>query len=247
MLLVGLVLAGINMTLASHAYASTVGEGYATPNMKEMAQTFLMTGGLDISKDDVADEYMHLLYCKLYEDKYNNDFEWHKYLHQVQSRVQEKLENYRVFYQVRGQVDLGRYDFTQHLFPLTPGTAMKNVGVLNVYDGNSVKPDICEPKSGYNYIPYIYYFQLDRPLNITRLKLPEKQAKYLLDMLNKLGGEDNRTVYLRLRLRVSEAIGITGRAAMRTGVMRAQLMGIDFFIDPDMTMHIVSVPVLSAF
>lgn len=249
---------GLGIGYTSPAAATgDIGEGYAVPTFREIVQTFTLMGGLDSGSEGVIDEYMNIVYCDVFLESYSNDFEWNKIRRNMQLRIQEKKENYRLLYEIIGPVTIGRYDFEEQSFPLVGETALENVGVLSVYRYTPATP-LCG-RSGtqeLKYYPFEYFIELNRPLNINNIKVAMDEAEALLKKIVEYNGEPDgnsvavptsikRQIYIRFRVRVSEALGVTGRDVGRKAVMRAQLQSIDFFIDREATMHIANIPIIT--
>lgn len=243
---------GLGIGYTSPALATgDIGEGYAVPTLRDIVQTFTLMGGVDAGNDRIIDEYMNLVYCDIYTKNYSNDFEWNNIRREMQLRIQEKKESYRVLYEIIGPVTIGRYNFETQSFPLIHNTSLENVGVLSVYR-YIPRSTYCSGLSGVDLIhyPYEFFFELNRSLNVDKVKVPMDQAERVLEEIvsyNDLEGKNSiqRQIYIRFRVRVSEALGITGRDISRKAVMRAQLQSIDFFIDREATMHIASIPIIT--
>ena len=249
---------GTSIGYTSPAFATEdIGEGYSVPTFREIVQTFTLMGGLDSGNEGVIDEYMNIVYCNIFLKSYSNDFEWNKIRRNMQLRIQEKKENYRLLYEIIGPVTIGRYDFEEQSFPLVGGTALENVGVLSVYRFTPATP-ICGGggTQELKYYPFEFFIELNRPLNINNIKVSMDEAEVLLKKIIEYNGDPvdkqaavptniKRQIYIRFRVRVSEALGVTGRDVGRKAVMRAQLQSIDFFIDREATMHITSIPIIT--
>lgn len=237
-------------SLTAHAQSSEtgdMGEGYAYPSFKEISQTLIMLGGLDINKQEIADEYARLVYCPLYEEKYSNDFDWNNIRRQIVSRVLEKKEIYRVQYEFYSVINLDRYDFEAQVFPLTEKSVMNNVGRMGLLDNGSFQP-FCGVNMSIAsmYFPAIVRLILHQPLNLTVIKMPMDEAEL---MLKKMAEQkiENRRLFIRFRFK---AVGTpifnktTGGRNLSVDLF-GNMKAIDLFLDKEMTHWIASLPVTS--
>lgn len=237
-------------SLSAHAQSSETGdsgEGYAFPTFKEISQTLVMLGGLDINKQEVADEYSMLTYCALYQEKYSNDFDWNNIRRQIVSRVLEKKEMYRVQYEFYSVINLDRYDFEAQVFPLADKSKMMNVGKMGLLDTQSFQP-FCGVTSpiGSMYFPAIVRLVLHQPLNLTVVKMPMDEAEL---MLKKMAEQkiQNRRLFIRFRFK---AMGVPsfsktpGRRNLSVDLY-GNMKAIDLFLDKEMTHWVASVPITS--
>lgn len=229
------------------AMAGEVVEGYARPDYRDLIQTIVVLGGLDINKPAVADEYARLIECPAYRKYHADDFSWNGIRQQVVERVRSKKENYRIHYEYPGLVKLDRYDFAKQRFPLTEDTRFNNVGRMDVVTQNASRPYLCRIESEDKkepYFPLLVGLTLNTPLDLKGFSMAPAEAEALLAKLKARGVAD-RSIFVRFRFRVVDQPKIVSD---KKGVMyRAELIGniehIDFFLDRELTAWIASVPV----
>ena len=227
--------AGWSAALA--AADNDIGEGYASPTFKELSQTVVLLGGVDINKTKVADEYGRLVYCGEYQENFKNDFEWSKIRNQIVSRVLEKKEYFRVLYEITAIFKLGRYDSRSKSFPLSPDTAMVNVGSMLIFSGKDYKL-YCGIGYGSPAFPSNITMVLDPPLTLKGFKFPEDGAEKLIArMLEK--ENSGRQIYGRIRLRITDVLK---PVTIESAKLRGAITAIDLFLDEDMTQLVSSVP-----
>lgn len=237
-------------SLTAHAQSSEtgeMGEGYAFPTYKEISQTLVMLGGLDINKAEIADEYAMMVYCPLYQEKYSNDFDWNNIRRQIVSRVLEKKEMYRVQYEFYSVVNLDRYDFEAQVFPLAPRSKMNNVGRMGLLDTQHFQPfcGVTSPTASM-YFPSIVRLVLHQPLNVSVIKMPMEDAEAMLKKMAELKIE-NRRLFIRFRFKASGTPRFSKSPGKRN--MSVDLYGnmkaIDLFLDKEMTHWVASVATTS--
>lgn len=222
-------------------------EGYARPDYRDLIQTIVVLGGLDINTPEVAQEYARLIECASYRKHHADDFSWNSIRQQVVERVRSKKENYRIHYEYTGLVKLDRYDFSRQVFPLTAETSFNNVGRMDVLTQEASRPYLCRVNNEDNkepYFPLVIGLVLGAPLDLKNFAMPPDKAEALLAKLKARGVAD-RSIFVRFRFRVINQPKIISD---KKGVMyRADLIGnierIDFFLDRELTSWIASVPV----
>lgn len=233
---------------ASRADESSVVGGYAVPTYKELIQTVIVLGGLDINNSQVADEYGRLIYCDLFTSHYANDFEWNNLRSQMISRVIEKRELYRIQYEMKGIVKLGRYDFQKQVFPLSEDTAMRNVGRLNLLPSDEYKQvELCRTplKVGTKpVVPLNVFLIFNQPLTLEEIKIPMDEAEAILIRLKEMRVAD-RSLYMRMRFRIIDIprIAKNNMGDNTRAELKGQLRQMDFYLDEEMTQWVASVPV----
>jgi len=194
----------------------------------------LMQGGVDINNPKVADDYAQLAYCNLYQKNFKNDVEWNKIRAQISARVQEKKEYFRVLYETSSAFKLGRYNMETQSFPLTPKTAMVNVGsiMLTELEDYTRYCGIMKPSS---FFPPAINLLLNQPLTVKEVKIPMDRVEKMLARMDETGNTD-RKVYGRIRFRIIGAPGpvISNDQAVRSDVL-GEIMSIDFFLDSELT------------
>lgn len=214
--------------------AKDTGEGYAAPTFRDLSQMIVMMGGVDITVPKNADEYGRLFYCDVYQKKFKDDIEWNKIRSQIISRVQEKREYFHVLYESAFPFELGRYDFDTKSFPLTPETAMVNVGSIALFTVNEYTRYCGLVEIPLSFPPNITLL-LNQPLTVDRFKIPvDKVEKFLMRMAEMKNTK--RQIYGRLRFRVIEAPGpvVVGDEVVRSEIF-GEVMSVDFFLDADLT------------
>lgn len=224
-------------------------EGYARPDYRDLIQTIVVLGGLDINNAKVANEYARLIECQSYRKYHADDFSWNAIRQQVVERVRGKKENYRIYYEYAGLVKLDRYDFGRQLFPLTAETRFNNVGRMDVITSAAAKPYLCrinnEDKSE-PYFPLLVGLTLNNPLELKGFAMAPDRAEALLAKLKARGVAD-RSIFVRFRFRVIDQPKVLSEK--KGEMFRAELIGniehIDFFLDRELTAWIASVPVKS--
>lgn len=222
-------------------------EGYARPDYRDLVQTVVVLGGLDIENATVADEYARLIECAAYQKYHADDFSWNGIRQQVVERVRGKKENYRIHYEYAGLVKLDRYDFAKQMFPLTAETRFNNVGRMDVITSSAARPYLCRVPSEENkdpYFPLTVGLKLANPLDLKGFVMPPDRAEALLAKLKARGVAD-RSIFVRFRFRVIDQPLIV--RDKKNVMQRAELVGnlefIDFYLDRDLTVWIASAPV----
>lgn len=215
------------------------GESFAAPTFRELALTSLMLEAFDSSSNETVDEYAKLMYCPLYAEKFESDFEWNSVRQELGRKLQGKREYFRTHFELTGTIYLGRYRFETQDFPFVKDTALVNVGSLTLLgldasDFNKIK--ICKDTSPSSLFAFSYLFLLQQPLTLDRLKVPMDEAEALLKRMELMNNKD-RALYIRFRVRLMGASQPQGKLFHKTIMMRGDLVSVDLFYDREMTKH----------
>lgn len=240
-LIVFAFLLGLVGSSPASAAGGKIGEGYAPATFKELSQTLLMMGGLDIKDPKVVDEYAKLAYCTLYQKNFRDDFEWNKNRSAITARVLEKKEYYRISYETAGVFNLDRYDSASQSFPFTAGTAMVNVGSIALLASSVYRPFCGMEGTSAFFAPDVVLLP-NKPLTVSGLRFPEAEAQKILAKMAETGNTD-RQLYGRIRFRVTDAKMIFDRRGRaQRSELRGDITAVDFFLDADMTQYLSSAP-----
>jgi hypothetical protein len=241
------------LTAARPAGAFTdAGEAYVYPTFSELTQATILLGGMDIRDTNVLDEYIKLMYCDLYKDNYKNDFSWHGIEKQILSRVTTRKEYFRSLFQLGGVIQLGQYDFNEHQYPLREGTAFQHVGYMSLFTPDDFKPycQFADPITGEGHASYGGVFSkniniaLSEPFTFAGIKMTQQEAEKLFGMMQKMGTEKDRKLYIRFRFRI-QGVADAKRDPKGTywqTVLNGEIISIDLFYDKEMTKWMMNVP-----
>lgn len=215
------------------------GESFATPTFRELALTSLMLESFDTSSNEIVDEYAKLMYCSLYREKFESDFQWNSVRQELGRNLQSKREYFRTHFELAGTIYLGRYSFETQDFPFVKDTALFNVGsltLLGLDTTDTQKYRICNDQMPTSVFAFTYLFMLQQPLTLDRLKMPMDEAEALLKRMELMNNKE-RALHIRFRIRLMGAGQPQGRLIHRTIMMRGDLVSVDLFYDREMTKH----------
>lgn len=217
------------------------GEAYATPTSKDLLQTLIMMQGDGVTDPVKVDDYARLMYCKLYQEKFKNDFEWNTIRSQITDRIKMRKEYYRKLYEIGGVIYLGRYNFETQDFPLVKRSSLFNVSSLVMLESAMASQSACF-ESYKNSFPTIFMAKLKQPLTVDRLKVPLDEAEKLLEKMGKAKNNDRR-MYIRFRVRLNSLIAMprANNKAPLEGNFMADVVAIDVFYDSEMKKYFSSV------
>ncbi len=220
------------------------GESYAVPSYEELAQTTLLLGGMDINENAVADEYARILYCKLYKENYRDDFSWNNVRRDLVTRILSKRETFRTQYEILGTVELGRYNFEAQEFPFVEGTALTNVGVMNILEAKTGA--MCGQGGQGSIFPEVTNLVLSKPLTFEKYKIPMDEAEKLLDTMKLLKIGDRR-LYIRFRFKVQSVARVPRKGEGGSGAspsidLNGVIESVDLFFDREATQPVAKIP-----
>ncbi len=224
-----------------------VGEGYADPSFRELYQTMVGMGGIDVNNPLLLTEYIKLTECELFEKYYKNDIKWNDISREIYSNIVDRKENYRVMYEFTERLALDRYNFDKEYFDIKSRSQMKNVGTI-LLSTHSDFQSYCYAHDDDTRFTSNIVLLLSTPLNITRLTVPVDRVEPFLRTVDKLKVSprdeedgDNKYIYTRVRFRVLDTPGLyfDDKEPEKFQAYRAEIRGaikaIDFFYDQDFT------------
>ena len=214
------------------------GAAYAAPTSLDLLQSLVMLDGIDVRDTKIIDQYARWVYCDLYKEKFNNDFEWNQTRSQIMERIKLKKENFRTFYEIGGIVYLGRYDFDTQHFPLANNSALMGVSSLILIEDMNPNNECSTMGNGFALREMLA--RLRQPFTFDRLKIPMDEAEKLLARLDKMKNAE-RKMYVRFRIILHSVVPSSKNGLPNTFV--ADVVSVDVFYDREMTQLYMNVPI----
>lgn len=219
----------------------TLSNEYFSPTFENLSKTLIAMDYYDLMDDKILDEYAQVNYCELYQNYFDNDFEWQRIRDAIRDDIKENLKTYPRYYDVVGPMYIDRYDFEREAFRLKPESKILNVGRLTIYEEVS-NVYHCDRTSPSDYFPVKFIAWLNQPVNITQIKMEPEDAKALLDRLDRR--LETRMVYVRFRILILAVRDVTGISRGAKANMHAVLEDISFFEDNQLNYFIAPGPKL---
>lgn len=237
----------LSTTPAASQTAQPVSEGYASVNYGDIIQTIVVLGGYDIEDPQVAEAYVRQQFCDQFKKLRSDDFAWDALRKQAVQRLRDHKEPYRIQYEHSGVISLGRYDSAIGGFPLTPDSAMQNVGHMEIVSEKNASAQFCAAgdtgRIERPFFPLQVGLTLANPLTITHVYMPQDRAEAVLKSMAAQGLAD-RQIYVRIRFRVAgQPTILTQKERAYRADLSGQLRAVDFFLDKDLTIWLAAQPV----
>jgi hypothetical protein len=231
MLRLALLLIGLLAALPAHAQQAA-----ADPTWPNLLHTLVRFNALDLSNPAVIDEYGAVTECKLYTSFYNDDFKWNQVRQAVRKSAQMNVATFPTDYHYDIKLQLDRYDFTTKLFRFTEKSRINNINTFAIL---SVEGSDCGTVN-VKHLPRIFRVVVPTPIYMDGLPLAEADAKAVLKQMDD-SGNSSRITYTRFNFRITYvAADKAHEIAKGTDIepdvrLDAQLDGIEFYLDPEMT------------
>ncbi len=221
----------------------TVGEGYSRTSFKELYQTMVGMGGIDINNPLMLSEYIKLTECELFKRYYRDDLKWNDISREIYSNIVDRKESYRVMYEFTERIKLDRYNFDNEQFDLDKKSQMKNIGTIALSTHSDFK-QYCYVEDNETKFTSNIVLLLSTPLHMTKLTVPVDRIEPFLNIVKELNNNSEKYIYTRIRFRVLDTPGLyfDDKEPEKFLAYRAEIRGsikaIDFFYDKDFTQPI---------
>lgn len=205
------------------------------------ANLYRLAWAMNIYKfsDTVAlDNFLKISECKLYQNFYNNEFEWER----IRKATREYFEKYdgktSMYYEYVQPILLGRYDTSLQGFPVQESekyAALKTLQLANYRNGDTSCGRVNLDR--YKY-PSSALLNIISPLSLTFIRVPKELAEEYIEWRGKEGVEKGygRQAFIRFRVRVDSYGGMHPSSGGNEFIFNGRLMQIDVFADMDMLM-----------
>lgn len=172
------------------------GQEYSNPTRSDFIRSMIRFGALDLSDENIIDDYALITECEIYRHFFKDEFKWNGVRQAIRKSVQLNIATFPVAFRYDNSAWLGRYDFNARLLRFSNRSVVDGVGTI------TFQPpiDTCVPDQ-VNYLPHIFHARLSSPLYIEGIPMNDVEAKNLVKRINDISGTE-RLVYMRYNLRV---------------------------------------------
>ncbi len=171
-------------------------QDYAEPTFMNLVRTMIRFGALDLSDENMVDDYVLITECPIYSEFFKNDFKWNQVRKAARKSVQLNIATFPVAFRFDTAISMGRYDFNAKLFRFAQKSIIDGVNMITFYPSH----ETCPPHHA-AYLPYVFHARLTSPIFIEGIPLSDVDAKGLIARMNELSSS-KRHVYVRYNLRV---------------------------------------------
>lgn len=106
---------------------------YKQVNLKDLVDLTLLVGARSLEDPMTMVDYSRVHYCQIYQDYYDNEYQWLKVIKGIKSDVEKKANDIPRHYFFRADIDLERYDPENKVFPFSDSSKLMNVGRIQFY------------------------------------------------------------------------------------------------------------------
>ncbi len=226
-----------DVTIIEDKYAGQ----YFTPSVQNLSKLYWKKNTLDLNNDIAVDNFLKINECTLYNDFFNDDFEWTRVRDAARKMLLNSKDSFPDRFKFLLPVELGRYDLEEKGFPLENDTAFIDLRRVEMGGGDNSE-EICGVNHAIDFYPRNIVLALSSPFSFDFLPVDEHVAQAFLIRRKyedfkvsnalRLQGFD-RIAYARLRVHLTSYQGqARGKDNTVLAVMFGRIEGIDFFEDP---------------
>ncbi len=172
-------------------------EEFVPLSFDNILKTFIRFGTLDLRYDEVMDLYGRVMVCDLYQEYYDNDFQWQRIRGVLRKSIKKEVGLFPTAYKYDTTLQLGKYDFENNIYLFSSGTIQFNVNVFNI---ETNAKGHCGRTPGLE-LPGPYNLVLDQPVRILGIPMTKKQGEIFLKRMEKEGNYD-RLIYVRFNIKI---------------------------------------------
>ncbi len=212
---------------------------YVRITPQSLADLYWRLQVFDSGDNRAIDNYMLINECDIYQDNFNNDFEWNKIREAAKQHIKQNKNDFSTKFEFFVPVHLGRYDTEKKGFDLVDDTGYRNIRRMEV--NSYVRTDeICGESRAIKDYPMAVLFILEEALTYVFSEVDEhvaqayilRKQKEILDLpIDLRQRRYERTAYLRFRLDIEEYQGNIISGSDTLAVLKAELDGVDLFED----------------
>jgi hypothetical protein len=170
---------------------------YADATWQNLTRALVRFNAINLSDQQIVDEYAIITECDLYTAFYRDDFKWNKVRQAVRESVKNNVATFPMSFHYDVKLQLDHYDFDQKIFRFAEKSRMLNINTFTLLD---VQGNDCGT-TDVKLMPRVFRAVLAAPLYLDGLPLGENDGQALLKQM-KAEYNINRYIYARFNLSV---------------------------------------------
>lgn len=179
-------------------------EQYYDPTMENLVRMLFNFGKLDMSNEDVFEEFMRLNYCNVYQTYRSSEFDWkeiyNEFLVQKDKFVDKSMY---IRYVIPAEFMISGYNPRYSSYTFTEDTYIDDVSVLELYRGLGTKCLLSsDRKYRYTALPTKIYLNLELPLSLYRLPVNKVVAEKYMKQMPSFESGRFRKVYANIYVQI---------------------------------------------
>jgi hypothetical protein len=186
-------------------------------------------GAIDISTDEVIDDYAKLRYCSIYEAHHLDEFTWRKVRVALRNSLEKEKDSFPTIMYLEKQEHFGQYDFSVSALLMQPDSIMHNVTKIRLINGDHASA--CG--SDMPHLSYDFISILDKPLWIDSIKMSDQEAQAIVSGMTTKAEQDTvtRTAYGRYIISL-DGTGHAPPGMANSVVFLTHIIRVTFYEDP---------------
>jgi hypothetical protein len=177
--------------LVKEVYEPPVIEPYKKADLNNLAQLSVLMGGVKLDNQGVMADYARLFYCQIYQDFFDNDYEWLRISQAIKDDFQAQKKDIGKSYYFVTDLVLRRYDPATSSFPLHGDSRLKNIGVFEIYKAE--QKQACGSSFPISF-PDTYSLNIETPINFDRIPVKTEHELRQISKIPILGYNQTRIV-----------------------------------------------------
>ena len=220
---------------------------YTEPTWVSLLHTLAGFKALDFANDEaLIDEYAMIAHCDWFTLARNDEFKWRKMRKGLLALVESNAANHNATYSYKTALQLGTYDFDEHMFRFADDSGIKGVYALQMYSDHSTDCNKHLP----THFPHTFRAVLRYPVSVAGLPISDEAGEALLHRMI-ANGNKKRFVYAHFEIKITRIEPLIkhmkevkgqqisyytqGKFLADTVQLDAELNSIKFYEDEDMT------------
>jgi hypothetical protein len=176
---------------------SAQAEAFVKPSLENFLKTLIRFGTLDTRENKIIDAYGRIMACDLFEEYYDNDFQWQKIRGVLRESVKKEVGLYPTGYRYDATLQLGRYNFEKNLYEFTEKTRQEGVTAFRV---NTASQNDCKKKRDVTF-PDNFAVILEKPIQLLGIPMSSESGEKLLKRLEEAENK-NHLIHVRFNLQI---------------------------------------------
>lgn len=169
---------------------------YIAPTYADILRTLVRFNAIDLSDDNIIDDYAKVTDCEIYQYFFKDDFKWNEIRKKMRASADLNRGTYPLHYYYVAGLKLDRYDFQKQLYRFTESSTVNNVNLFTLYH---MVEQPCHDED-IKYIPKDFQALADTPLSLSGLPLSPADAEAILKQMD---GDKNQSRIVMARFNMT--------------------------------------------
>jgi len=193
---------------------------YREPNMENFSKLYWALGMMDLSNDEMVDNYMAINECDIYKDYKFNEFEWKNIRNSARELLKKETPTFPTRFSFMQEIRLTDYDIEKGGFHIHENYDVENSRRFEVSAASKTE-EICGFRSDIPHYPRGIVVELSRPFELDFFPVNRKLAEAYIEekmedfrnLKPKFQTQQNlyeaRTAYMEINVKLFSFTGFT--------------------------------------